>query len=121
MIIEKYNLVKEKFLQFKHWIMKHPKQVYGYVMIVLLISFGVIFIQYFYFTPKFSFKNNIPNLYSKSDQIKSDMDKTEQKMSSVVKELQQLKNKRENGPLTKSDSLRIEYLFNQYQTLKNGH
>ena len=121
MIFEKYNLLKEQMLHFKQWIIIHPKKVYGYVMIILLISFGLIFIQYFYFTPKYSFINNIPNLYSKSDQTKSDMDKTEQKMGSVVKELQQLKNKRENGPLTKGDSLRIEYLFNQYQTLKNGH
>ena len=73
------------------------------------------------FTPKISTKNNIPNMYSESDQVKAKMDESEKKMETVVKEMQLLKTKREKGPLTKNDSLRIEYLFNQYQTLKNGH
>ena len=60
-------------------------------------------------------------MYSESDQVKAKMDESEKKMEAVVKELQLLKTKREEGPLTKNDSLRIEYLFNQYQTLKNGH
>ena len=49
------------------------------------------------------------------------MDKSEEKIEVIVKELQSLKKKRESGPLAKNDSLRIEYLFNQYQNLKNGH
>mgnify|MGYP003619974478 FL=1 len=60
-------------------------------------------------------------MYSESDQVKAKMDESEKKLETVVKELQLLKTKREKGTLTKNDSLRIEYLFNQYQTLKNGH
>ena len=118
--MDKHNNITEKYYQSKDWIIKHPKEFYKYVMIILLVSFGLIFVQYFYFTPKTPI-NNIPNLYSKSDEVKSKMDKNDEKMENIVKELQLLKAKRENGPLAKSDSIRIEYLFNQYQTLKNGY
>lgn len=42
-------------------------------------------------------------------------------MEKIVKELEILKVKRDRHALQKEDSLRIEYLFNQYQQLKNGH
>lgn len=42
-------------------------------------------------------------------------------MKKIVVELQSLKDKRDQQKLRKEDSLRIEYLFNQYQHLKNGH
>ena len=118
--MNQYTQIKAQVLQLKDWIIKHPKQFYKYIMLILIVSFGLIFIQYYYFTPKIPI-NNIPNLYSESDEVKSEMNMNENKMENVVKELQQLKGKRENGPLTKNDSLRIEYLYNQYQKLKNGH
>nr|DAC75472.1 TPA_exp: hypothetical protein [Elizabethkingia anophelis]DAC75603.1 TPA_exp: hypothetical protein [Elizabethkingia anophelis]DAC75639.1 TPA_exp: hypothetical protein [Elizabethkingia anophelis]DAC75668.1 TPA_exp: hypothetical protein [Elizabethkingia anophelis]DAC76291.1 TPA_exp: hypothetical protein [Elizabethkingia anophelis] len=39
-------------------------------------------------------------------------------MEKIVKELELFKLKRDKGSLTKADSLRIDYLFNQYQKLK---
>lgn len=116
----KYNSIKENLLRLKEWIYKHPQKVYRYVMVVLVISFGLIFIQYYFFKPKLPTVNKIPTMYSESDQIKADMDKNDQKINVIVNELQSLKKKRESGPLSKNDSLRIEYLFNQYQKLKNG-
>lgn len=101
--------------------MKHPKPVYRYVMILLILSFGLSFLEYFYFTPDVKGGFKTPSLYSKSDQIKAKAHNREKETERIVKELQQMKGRRENGPLTKNDSLRIEYLFNQYQTLKNGH
>lgn len=121
MFTAKYNLIKENILRLEAWIYQHPKKVYRYVMVVLVISFGLIFIQYHFFTPKLSLGHKIPTMYSESDQVKADMDKSEEKIEVIVKELQTLKKKRESGPLAKNDSLRIEYLFNQYQNLKNGH
>ena len=118
--MDQYNNIKEKYFQSKDWVMKHPKRVYKSVMVILVISFGFIFIQYYFFTPKIV-TNNFPNLYSQSDEVKSNLDKNDDKMEKIVKELQQLKHKREVGPLAKSDSIRIEYLYNQYQSLKNGH
>ena len=120
MFTVKYNSIKENLLRLKDWIYKNPKKVYRYVMVVLVISFGLIFIQYYFFKPKLSTVNKIPTMYSESDQIKADMDKNDQKINVIVNELQSLKKKRESGPLSKNDSLRIEYLFNQYQKLKNG-
>ena len=120
MFTAKYNIIKENLLRLKEWIYKHPKKVYRYIMVVLVLSFGLIFIQYHFFTPKLSIGNKIPIMYSESDQVKADMDKSEEKIDVIVSELQSLKKKRESGPLSKNDSLRIEYLFNQYQTLKNG-
>ena len=114
------NAIKENLLRLKEWIYRHPKKVYRYVMVVLVISFGLIFIQYYFFAPKISTGNKIPTMYSESDQVKADMDKKDQKMNVIVNELQSLKKKRESGPLSKNDSLRIEYLFNQYQKLKDG-
>ena len=119
--MEKYKRLKEKYHQSIEWIMKHPKKVYKNVMIVLIISFVLIFVQYFCFTPKVNVHNNIPSLYSKSDGVQTKIDTNDQKMEAISKELQQLNVKRESGSLTKNDSLRIEYLFNQYQNLKNGH
>ncbi|SEG06825.1 hypothetical protein SAMN05421847_1441 [Halpernia humi] len=121
MFTTKYNVTKKNLLRLKAWIYQHPKKVYRYVMVTLVISFGLIFIQYHFFTPKLSIGNKIPTMYSESDQIKADMNKSDQKIDVIVKELQSLKKRRESGPLSKNDSLRIEYLFNQYQNLKNGH
>ncbi|KMQ72250.1 hypothetical protein ACM44_02020 [Chryseobacterium koreense CCUG 49689] len=120
MTMIKYNSIKENLLRLKEWIYNHPKKVYRYVMVVLVISFGLIFIQYYFFTPQVSTGIKIPTMYSESDQVKADMEKSDQKMNVIVNELQSLKKKRESGPLSKNDSLRIEYLFHQYQTLKNG-
>ena len=119
--MKNYQHLKEKYLQSKDWIMKHPKQVYKNVMLVLFLSFVLIFVQYFFFKPTVKVSNNIPSYYSKSELVKSIIDHKEQKMEEVSKELQQLNGKRENGLLSKNDSLRIEYLFHQYQNLKNGH
>ena len=120
-MIEKYDQIKIKCILIKNWILSHPKLVYSYMMTVLLVSFAFPFIQYFCFTPKIQTGFSVPKLYSESDQVKAKLDKNEQEIENVVKELQRYKSKRENGPLTKNDSLRIEYLFKQYQNLKNGH
>ena len=96
-----YNSIKENLLRLKDWIYKNPKKVYRYVMVVLVISFGLIFIQYYFFTPKLSSVNRIPTMFSESDQVKVDMDKSDQKMNVIVKELQSLKKKRENDHETR--------------------
>ena len=56
-------------------------------MVTLIISFGLIFIQYHFFTPKLSIGNKIPTMYSESDQVKADMVKSEEKIDVIVSEL----------------------------------
>ena len=41
-------------------------------------------------------------------------------MAKIVNELKSLKVKSDHRELQKEDSLRIDYLFNQYQKLKNA-
>jgi hypothetical protein len=41
-------------------------------------------------------------------------------MEKIVDELKLLKEKRDRNALQKEDSLRIEFLFNRYQQLKNA-
>ncbi len=43
----------------------------------------------------------------------------EKEMGKIVSELKLLKMKRDRKEFKKEDSLRIEYLFNKYQQLKN--
>ena len=43
----------------------------------------------------------------------------DKEMEKIVNELKLLKMKSDRKELKKEDSLRIEYLFNQYQKLKN--
>jgi len=120
-MVEKYETLKLKYTKLRDWIFDHPKLVYSYMMITLIVSFSFPFIQYYCFTPKVQSRYFVPNLYSKSDKVKSDLDNNEQEMENVVRELQHYKSKRKKGPLTRNDSLRIEYLYNQYQNLKNAH
>lgn len=109
--------MKDKYRHYKDWVMKNPKLVYKNIMTLLLISFAFIFIQHIYFTPKVPLSST-PDFYSKSDNVKMEMKEKEAKMEKVVEELQHLKTKRNKGPLDHNDSLRIEYLFNQYQKIK---
>lgn len=117
----KYKQLQSTGKSLKTWIKAHPKKVYTYMMITLLISFTFPFIEYYCFTPKVAKVFSVPGLYVNSDQIKSGFDKNEKDIEKVVKELSDYKTKREKGTLSKNDSLRIEYLFNQYQSLQNGH
>jgi hypothetical protein len=45
----------------------------------------------------------------------------EKEMEKIVNELKSLKVKSDRKELQKEDSLRIDYLFNQYQKLRNEH
>ncbi|MFN3773445.1 hypothetical protein [Cloacibacterium normanense] len=103
------------------YLQKNPMQVFKYSLFLLIFSFGASLVQYF-FSPNMNvFTTHIPFMYSKSDYRKSEIQQQELKMEKIVKELQELKTKRDKGFLNKKDSLRIDYLFNHYQKLKNGH
>lgn len=59
-------------------------------------------------------------MYSKSKMVQNTAENNEKEMEKIVSELKLLKMKSDRKELKKEDSLRIEYLFNQYQKLKNG-
>ena len=110
------------------WIVNNPKKVYIYSMIFLTASF-IISTTYSIFT--YSDNSNNSNLivtssvpYAKSNENEVNTIKMKQntvKMEKIVNELKMFKEKNDRQLLTKEDSVRIDYLYNQYQNLKNGN
>ncbi|WP_286492352.1 hypothetical protein [Empedobacter brevis] len=97
-------------------------------MIFLTASF-IISMTYSIFT--YSDNSNNSNLivtssvpYAKSNENEVNTIKMKQntvKMEKIVNELKMFKEKNDRQLLTKEDSVRIDYLYNQYQNLKNGN
>ncbi len=110
------------------WIVNNPKKVYIYSMIFLTASF-IISMTYSILTH--SDHSNNSNLivtssvpYAKSNENEINTIKMKQntvKMEKIVNELKMFKEKNDRQLLTKEDSVRIDYLYNQYQNLKNGN
>lgn len=112
--------MKEKYYQIKDWVYEHPKKVYKYSMIIILISFLFTILQYIFFPPDFKPKLLVPNLYSQSEEYKLKDKNKEKEMEKIVKEMQMLKQKSEERTLDSKDSGRLKYLYTEYQNLKNG-
>lgn len=103
------------------WSVENPKKFFTYSMIFLSVSFLISILQGIFFPSDMTFKIKPPILYSKSSVAQNNQTKNTKEMERIVGELKMLKAKRDRGELLKEDSLRIEYLFNQYQNFKNGH
>lgn len=101
------------------WATQNPKKFFIYSMSFLSVSFIGSLIQGIFFPSETTFKIRPPILYSKSKIMQDTTVNNEKKMGEIVNELKLLKMKSDRKELKKEDSLRIEYLFNQYQQLKN--
>ena len=112
------KLTEQKWM---NWAVKNPKKFYIYSIIFLSVSFIGSMIQGIFFPSDATFKIKPPTLYSKSLTTENNFKNNEKEMANIVNELKTLKVKRDRNALQKEDSLRIEYLYNQYQKLKNGH
>jgi len=115
------NLLKLEDRRWFSWLVNNPKKVYMYSMIFLSVSYVGSLIQGIFFPSETNFKIKPPVLYSKSQVQQNTAVYHEKQMKKIVDELKILKIKRDQKALQKKDSLRIEYLFNQYEQLKNGH
>ncbi len=107
----------------KKWldrVAKNPKRFFIYSMIFLSVSLIGSLIQGIFFPYEKTFTIKPPVLYSNSgiSQTTSSVQYTE--MEKIVSELKLLKDKRDRNALQKADSLRIEFLFNRFQQLKNS-
>ena len=89
-------------------------------MVFLSVSFIGSLIQGIFFPSDNAFKIKPPILYSKSKMEQNTSVNNEKEMEKIVNELKLLKVKSDRKELQKEDSLRIDYLFNQYQKLRNG-
>lgn len=103
------------------WAAKNPKKFFICSMVLLSVSLIGSLIQGIFFPSDSSFKIKPPVLYSKSQAKQNALVGNDKEMEKIVNELTMLKEKRDRKELQKEDSLRIEYLYNQYQKLKNGH
>ena len=99
---------------------QNPKKFFTYSMVFLSVSFIGSLIQGIFFPSDTAFKIKPPILYSKNKIEQNTTGNNEKEMEKIVNELKSLKAKRDRNALQKEDSLRIEYLFNQYQQLKNA-
>ena len=113
-------LIKQTGQKWLNRATQNPKKFFTYSMVFLSVSFIGSLIQGIFFPSDTAFKIKPPILYSKNkiEQIKTK--NNEKEMEKIVNELKSLKAKRDRNALQKEDSLRIEYLFNQYQQLKNA-
>lgn len=100
------------------WIVHHPKKFFAYSMIFLSVSFIGSLVQGIFFPSETVFTIKPPVLYSKSQMAQSPTVNNEKEIKKIVEELKTLKVKRDQKQLQKGDSLRIEYLYNQFQKLK---
>ncbi|MCT4136112.1 hypothetical protein PF438_14925 [Elizabethkingia meningoseptica] len=113
--------VKKTGQKWLGWAVRNPKKFFMYSMAFLSVSFIISIVQGVFFPSDMTFKIRPPVIYSKSSITQNTLGNNQKEMEKIVTELQSLKVKRDRQNLRKEDSLRIEYLFNQYQHLKNGH
>ncbi|MEG1589644.1 hypothetical protein [Chryseobacterium sp.] len=113
--------LKQKVQKWLQWAVQNPKKFFTYSMILLSVSFIGSLIQGVFFPSETVVKIRPPVLYSKSKTTQKLTVNNDKEMEKIVNELKTLKIKRDQNALKKEDSLRIDYLFNQYQKLKNGH
>ena len=113
--------LKQKGQKWLQWAVQHPKKFFTYSMILLSVSFIASLVQGIFFPSETAFKIRPPVLYSKNKTTQNLTVNNEKEMEKIVNELKTLKVKRDQNALKKDDSLRIDYLFNQYQKLRNEH
>ena len=113
--------LKQTGQKWLNWASQHPNIFFTYLMVFLAVSFIGSLFQGIFFPSDNAFKIKPPILYSKSKMEQNTSVNNEKEMAKIVNELKSLKVKSDRKELQKEDSLRIDYLFNQYQKLKNGH
>ena len=114
------TFLKQTGQKWLNWATQHPKKFFIYSMVFLSVSFIGSLIQGIFFPSDNAFKIKPPILYSKSKMEQNTSVNNEKEMEKIVNELKSLKVKSDHRELQKEDSLRIDYLFNQYQKLKNA-
>lgn len=112
--------MKEKINQALFWANeeKRPRKFLIFFLVLLFLSSIFSVVREVYFPPKASF-TSIPSLYAESDKEKAKFQLKEAELEKVMKEIYQFQQKQKHMGLTKSDSVRIEYLYNEYKKLKN--
>ncbi len=113
-----YEFLLRKINKWK-WARENPKKLYQYVMIFFGLLLVLNITLDFFVSKEKKQKDFLPMLYTKSDEAINQYTNKEKRLESIVEELKGLQIKREAGTLSSGDSLRVEFLYHQYQSLKN--
>lgn len=113
--------IKQNGKKWLELVAKNPKRFFTYSMIFLSVSFIGSLIQGIFFPSEKTFTIKPPVLYSNRGISQNTASAQDTEMEKIVSELKFLKDKRDRNALQKEDSLRIEFLFNRYQQLKDSH
>ncbi len=112
--------IKNKITQGWQWLKDNPKKAYQYMLGILILSAVFFVFEVFFLENKMINSQPVPTLFGTSDKYINEKNEKialrKAKMENILKELETLKYKE---VLLKSDSVRIEYLLNQYSELKN--
>lgn len=116
------NRIFNKLREWKAWMYAHPKKTYRYIMIILITLFvaNVILDIYKYKNAPKDPITIFPIVELSENQQPSLEDKVKEEASQVEQEFNSYREKMQQGTLTKNDSLRIEFLYQKLQILKNG-
>lgn len=112
--------MKDKIEQIICWFKERPKKVFISFMAISILSLIISMIAEIYFPPNPSLVS-LPKFYAESELKKEEMSKNEEKINKIMQEVENINKKIENGTISKKDSMRIEYLYEQYKTLKNEY
>ncbi|MDP9954998.1 hypothetical protein J2X97_000635 [Epilithonimonas hungarica] len=114
------SFIKQTGQKFLERVASNPKRFFVYSMIILSVSFIGSLIQGIFFPSQKTFTIKPPVLYSNSGISQNTASAQDTEMEKIVSELKLLKDKRDRNALQKVDSVRIEFLFNRFQQLKNS-
>lgn len=116
------NRIFNKLREWKAWMYAHPKKTYRYIMIILITLFvaNVILDIYKYKNAPKDPITIFPIVELSENQQPSLEDKVKEEAVQVEQEFNSYREKMQQGTLTKNDSLRIEFLYQKLQILKNG-
>lgn len=116
------NRIFNKLREWKAWMYAHPKKTYRYIMIILITLFvaNVILDIYKYKNAPKDPITIFPIIELSENQQPSLEDKVKEEAVQVEQEFSSYREKMQQGTLTKNDSLRIEFLYQKLQILKNG-
>lgn len=116
------NRIFNKLREWKAWMYAHPKKTYRYIMIILITLFvaNVILDIYKYKNAPKDPITIFPIIELSENQQPSLEDKVKEEAVQVEQEFNSYREKMQQGTLTKNDSLRIEFLYQKLQILKNG-
>ncbi len=116
------NRIFNKLREWKAWTYAHPKKTYRYIMIILITLFvaNVILDIYKYKNAPKDPITIFPIIELSENQQPSLEDKVKEEAVQVEQEFNSYREKMQQGTLTKNDSLRIEFLYQKLQILKNG-